>query len=97
MQRTFLREWRNHRDLSLESVAAQIGMTHGNLSRIERGRQPYDEELLDGLAKVYECSPVDLLSRHPSDPEGLYAIWDGLRETQRRQFLIIGQTLRDAS
>lgn len=95
MHRAFLREWRNHRGLTLEDVADQIGMTHGNLSRIERGLQPYDEECLEGLARVYKCSPIDLLSRNPNDPEGLWAIWDNLREPQKRQGIAVLRALRE--
>jgi transcriptional regulator with XRE-family HTH domain len=96
MRRVFLRAWRNHHRLSLETVAAEIGMHHSNLSRIERGLQPYDEACLEALAKAYNCTPIDLLGRAPGDPEGIWSIWDGLREPQRRQATAVLRALRDA-
>jgi transcriptional regulator with XRE-family HTH domain len=43
-----LRKWRRASDLGIREAAAQIGISHGTLSRIERG------ENMDGaiLAKV---------------------------------------------
>lgn len=95
MRAVFLREWRDHYDLKLEDVAARIGMTHGHLSKIERGIHPYNEKCLEALAKVYKCSPIDLLSRNPRDPEGLWTIWDDLREQKRRTGIALLQALRD--
>jgi transcriptional regulator with XRE-family HTH domain len=46
--KTFLREWRkNHgpngeRSKTLEAVADHLHMSHSQLSRIERGQQPYN-------------------------------------------------------
>ncbi|MGZ8286102.1 MAG: helix-turn-helix domain-containing protein [Allosphingosinicella sp.] len=82
--RTFLREWRQHRGFSLEAAAAEIGMTHTNLSRIERGLYPYNQDLMESLALVYGCDPVDLLIRDPSAPVSIYAAMDRANDEQRR-------------
>lgn len=85
MQRVFFREWREHRGLTLERAGEQIGMSHGNLSRIERGLQPYDEPILRRMADAYRCDPADLLIRDPSDPEGIWSIWDQIPPEQHTQ------------
>lgn len=36
-----------------------------SLSRIERGEQPYSEEVVNALAEVYECEPFMLFTVNP--------------------------------
>lgn len=64
-RKTFLREWREFRERSLESVAPQMGITHGQLSKIERGIYPYSQRVLEVAALEYGCAITDLLSRRP--------------------------------
>jgi transcriptional regulator with XRE-family HTH domain len=85
MGRHFLREWRKHSGKTLEMVAELLHMSHSQLSRIERGQQPYNQELLEKLADLYMCDVVDLLIRDPSDPEGMWTIWQNAKPGERRQ------------
>ncbi len=62
-----------------------ISMTHATLSRIERGRLPYNQALLEILAQVYRTDRASLIIRDPSDPEGLWTIWEQLRPAERVQ------------
>lgn len=81
----YIREWRKHRDLTLEQLAERIGMTHQNLSKIERGKVAYTQPLLEKLAEEFRCEPADLIVRDPSDPGGLWSIYDQLTPVQREQ------------
>lgn len=74
-------------------VAEYLHMTHGQLSRIERGDQPYNQELLERLADLYMCDPVDMLIRDPLAPEGIWSIWDRAKEGERRQIVAMAQAL----
>ena len=65
-RKTYLREWREFRDRSLESVAARMGLNHGQLSKVERGIHPYSQHILEIAALEYGCGVADLLSRLPS-------------------------------
>lgn len=85
----FLRQWREHRGKTLVQVAEHIHMSHGQLSRIERGDQPYNEELLDVLADLYMCDPVDLLIRNPLNPDGIWSIWDRVPAVERPKALAV--------
>jgi transcriptional regulator with XRE-family HTH domain len=85
MRRIFFREWRKHRGLTLERAAERIDMSHANLSRIERGLQPYDEVILAALAGAYRCDPVDLLIRNPLDPDGIWSVWDQIEPERRSE------------
>jgi transcriptional regulator with XRE-family HTH domain len=62
---TKMREWRESRNLTLEAVAADLGITHGTLSKIERGQSPYNQRQLERLAELYDCEVIDLLVRAP--------------------------------
>lgn len=96
-RRHFLRAWRKHPNVgnerTLVEVAEYLGMTHGNLSKIERGLVPYNEELLDALADLYGVEPVDLLIRDPSDPERMWSIWQQAKPGQRRQIAAVAEAI----
>lgn len=93
MGRHFLRAWRKHRGKTLETVAAELHMSHSQLSRIERGGQPYNQELLEALANLYMCDVVDLLIRDPSDPEKMWTLWERAKPGERRRIAAIAETL----
>ena len=95
LNRTFLREWRKHRDKTLQAVAEEIGITHGQLSRIERGEQPYNQELLEKLSEIYQCDPVDMLIRNPADPEAIWSIWDRAQPGEREQIARVASAIVD--
>lgn len=82
---TFLRAWRDKKQLSLETAAEHFGMTHGQLSKIERGKSPYNQRLLEAAAKLYDCTVLDLLSREPEEAEGLFAAYANLDDEGKRQ------------
>lgn len=90
---TYLRQWREHRQKTLVQVAEHLHMTHGNLSKIERGLVPYNQELLERLAELYRCEPVDLLIRDPSDPESIWSIWDKARPGERGQIAAVANAI----
>lgn len=64
-RKTYLREWREFRGKTLESVAEQMGFKHGQLSKIERGIHPYNQHVLEVAALEYACTITDLLTRAP--------------------------------
>lgn len=93
IHKAFFREWRQHRHLTLEALAERIGMTHASVSRIERGLQKWDQEFLERAAEALACEPADLLIRDPSDPDGIWSLWDKAKPGTRRQIVEITKTL----
>jgi transcriptional regulator with XRE-family HTH domain len=92
----FLRHWREHRGLSQDQVAEAIGISKASVSRVENGITPYTQDVLETYARVLGCTVADLVSRPPSDPEGLWAIWDRLRAEDRRRAVVILRALVDS-
>ncbi len=92
-RRHFLRMWREHRGKTLVQVAEFLHMTHGNLSKIERGLVPYNEELLDKLAELYNCDAVDLIIRDPTDPIDIWSVWENAKPGDKRKIVSIAQTI----
>jgi transcriptional regulator with XRE-family HTH domain len=91
----FLRYWREHRGLSQDQVADAIGISKASVSRVENGITPYTQDVLESYARVLECTVADLVSRPPSDPEGLWAIWERLRAEDRPRAVAILRALAD--
>ena len=73
--------------------ARPIGMTHATLSRIERGKLPYNQVLLELLAHVYRTDRASLIMRDPSDPDGLWSIWEQLKPRERAQAVEVMKAL----
>lgn len=71
--RNHLKAWRKHRSLTQEQVIdrlialgdAQLPQTSASLSRLETGKQPYGERILEALAEIYQCKPWELIGRNP--------------------------------
>ena len=90
---TFMRQWRLYRGKTLVQVAEELHVTHGYLSKVERGKQPYNQELLERLAEIYRCEPVDLLIRDPSEPSSIWSLWDRAKPGERRQIESVAEAL----
>jgi transcriptional regulator with XRE-family HTH domain len=92
--RHFLRAWRKHRGYTLEQVAERLHTTHATLSRIERGKHPYNQDLLELLAQIYQTDPASLLMRDPTSADAIWSVWDDLPAQQRAQLVEMGKVLK---
>lgn len=61
----------------------RIGLSYSTLSRIETFKVPYNQALLEVLAEVYGTDPASLIMRDPSDPEGIWSIYDKVPATEK--------------
>jgi transcriptional regulator with XRE-family HTH domain len=89
---TFLKEWRKYRDnMSLDKAIERLELdadfpfSKGQLSRVERGEQPYSQDLLEALATIYRCESADLLNRDPNAAEEIWDFYDKMTSTQKAQ------------
>lgn len=92
-KRTFIRQWREHREKTLEYLAEKIGITHASLSRIERGLQPYSQPIVESIAKELATDVSSLLNRDPNDPEAIWSIWDQAKPAERKMIVDIAKTI----
>jgi transcriptional regulator with XRE-family HTH domain len=99
-QKTQIKAWRKHRDLSLAKLAERLEVeegyeiSEGQLSRIERGEQPYSQDLLEAIARILRCGPPDLINVDPTKGGGLWSIWEDLTEPQRVQAVQLLKVLK---
>lgn len=92
-RQTFIRQWREHRGLTQEALAERVGTTHATLSRLERGKHPYGQELLERIADALRTDVASLLMRDPSDSEALWSIWEHAEAGERRMIIEIAKTV----
>jgi transcriptional regulator with XRE-family HTH domain len=87
----YLRHWRELRGFNLKTMARMIAempnvngaLSKASLSRIERGLTPFTRDTLEVYAIVCRCEPVELLTRPPPDPEGIWTVWKRLLPRER--------------
>lgn len=89
----FLRQWREYRGLTQEQLAESIGVTHPTVSRIECGKQPYSQAILEAMADRLSTDVASLLMRNPGDPDAIWSIWDQAKPGERRMIMDIARTI----
>jgi transcriptional regulator with XRE-family HTH domain len=67
-RKTFFREWREHRGLTQEQLAARLDTNKSAISKIENGQSAYNQSSLEAIAAALMCEPADLISRPPNVP-----------------------------
>jgi len=93
---TFLRQWRQHRGYSLDKLADRVPMDKSNLSKVERGILPYNQDLLERLADALMTDPASLLMRNPANPAAIWSIWDQASPGERAQIESVAAALISA-
>lgn len=92
-RKTFIRQWRQHRQLTLEKLADRIDMTPSHLSMLETGKRAYTQETLEALAEALQTDVASLLMRNPADPEGMWSVWDQAKAGERRTIVELAKTI----
>lgn len=72
-RRTYIKEWREKRGLSLrrlaerleESPGGELMLSHTSIGRIEKGQQPYSQPILEALSAALGVPPWMLLEVNP--------------------------------
>ena len=63
----FLREWRQHKNLSQDAVAGRMDTNKGQISKLERGEQRMNDYWIAAYANALGVDPAALL-HHPDKP-----------------------------
>lgn len=83
--RHYMKEWREHRRLTLDQMADALGTSKTTVWEVENGR-PYSQDLLEEWARVVRCAPAQLLSG-PPDKLDILRTWDAIMPDRREQAL----------
>lgn len=92
----FLKEWREHNNLTVEKLADRVGMAGASISRLENRKQPYSQPVLEALAGALNCTPGDLVSRPPGFTDRLRAVMADMDADAQKKALAIVQALKDS-
>lgn len=92
-RRTFIRQWRKHRGLTLEQLAERIDQTASHLSMLERSQRGYTQETLEAIADALQTDAASLLMRDPTNDEAIWSVWEQAKPGTRRQIVEIAKTL----
>jgi transcriptional regulator with XRE-family HTH domain len=95
--KTFLREWREDKGITLVEAAEYAGLKHGQLSRIERGLAPYNQRLLESLAVLYDCGVEQLIKFPPHDRDNIWSFWQSASANERFKIVQIAKTIVEAN
>ena len=87
----YLKEWRKHRRYTQDQVIDRLVIlddpllptTAESLSRLENGKQPYSQRIVEALADIYQCEPDHLIGRDPSKDGEVIDLWGRLTDSQR--------------
>lgn len=66
-KRIFLREWREHRDLTQERLGERLGVSDVTVHRWEKGLAKLNTDVMAAIAEALAIEPGDLY-RHPDQP-----------------------------
>lgn len=89
----FIKEWREFRGISQETLADEIGMTAASISRVESNKQPYSQRLLEAIGQVLHASPADLLGHDPRQADPLRQLLSDATDEQIRQIAAVAEAL----
>jgi DNA-binding transcriptional regulator YiaG len=92
-RRTFIREWRQHRDLTLEQLAGRLDMSASHFSMLERGQRGYTQETLEAVANALQTDAGSLLMRNPADNDAIWSIWENAKIGERQMITDIARTI----
>ena len=91
--RHFVKEWRAHRGMTQEELAAAADITHGAISQLENGKVSYTQPTIEALATALNCEPRDLIGRPPGVEWGVDHIMARATAEQKRQLHDIALTI----
>lgn len=92
LERVFIREWRERANLSQDRLVDRVRerietFSKSSLSRVENGRQPYSQPILEAIAWALSCESADLLKPIPRPETDLEKYVRSLNEAEQERAL----------
>lgn len=93
LSKTFIKQWRTKRGLSLRRLAARMEVepggdeviSHVSIGRIENGKQPYSQPILEALAQALGVTTGMLLESDPTKEGQVIDLVRRLDDAKRKQ------------
>ena len=93
-RRTFVRAYRLRAGLSQEELGQRIGWSDSTVSLLENQKIPYNQELLEAIAREVGCDAADLLTKDPNrEADG----WEAIHPSERASILALLKAIRPKS
>ena len=92
-RRTFLKQWREYRNITQDQLAERLETSKASISRIENGEQAYTQDFLEACAEALMTDPASLLMRDPTDDEAVWSIWERAKSGERQMIEEIVRTV----
>lgn len=95
-----IKAWRKHRGLTLAKLSERLEQMEGlemsdaQLSRIERGEQPWSQDLMEALGRVLQTEVQHLINVNPQGQAVRWSIWDQASPAERQQAEAFIETVR---
>lgn len=97
----YLRIWREHHGYTLDQIVdrlvihedKKLPQSKAQLSKIENGKSPYSQRLLEALSDIYGCETWELIGRHPEKEGEVVDLWQTLSDRNRDRALAFIQGL----
>ncbi len=90
---TFIKQWREHRQLSQDQLAERLFTSKASISRVENGSQAYTQDFLEACAEALQTDPASLLMRNPTDEDAVWSLWDQAQAGERQMIETIVRTV----
>lgn len=85
-----IKQWRKYRnDMTQEELAERVSAylgrsyTHASVGRIENGKMPYTQPVLEAMADALGTDCASLLIRDPTQKEGIWTLWERALPAER--------------
>jgi transcriptional regulator with XRE-family HTH domain len=92
---TFIKQWREHRNLTQDDLAERLETSKASISRIESGQQAYTQDFLEACADALNTDPASLLMRLPpkDGEETMWSLWEKAKQGERQMIENIVRTV----
>jgi transcriptional regulator with XRE-family HTH domain len=104
-KRAYFREWREFRGLTQAQVCERLAFmdeghgtlptTAASLSRLENGKQPYSQPVLEALAEIYSTAPENLTAVNPLKEGEVVDFFGAFTPQQRQRVMAIAKAVLD--
>lgn len=94
----YIRQWRERRGETQESLADKVGITHSAIHQLETGMTAYRQKTLEAIAQALNCRPSELLDIDPTNmsDEQLVVVREIIQVAQRYDQRLVDPALEIA-